>query len=52
MRETNLETKARSLRGRCRQEVDKMEEEVEEKKLIKKRVEMKILTKRKRNGGN
>ena len=53
MRETNLETREESKRGRSRQKVAKMEEEGEVE-LIKKRTERKLMTKRKRRqfGGN
>ena len=52
MRETNLETREESKRGRSRQKVAKVEEK--EVELIKKRVERKLMTKRKRRqfGGN
>ena len=55
MRETNLETREASKRGRSRQQEDKAKgEEKEEIDLIKKMVERKLMTKKKRRqcGGN
>ena len=54
MRETNLETREASKRGRSRQQEDKAKGEEEEIDLIKKMVERKLITKKKRRqcGGN
>ena len=49
LRESNLETREGSKRGRSRQKVDKVKEEEED--LIKKRVE-RIKRKRRQCGGN
>ena len=54
MRETNLETREASKRGRSKQQEDKAKGEEEEIDLIKKMVERKLMTKKKRRqcGGN